>query len=132
MVQMPRQQIEHQQQCALIQWAEGKAKRYPNIGLLMAYPIEGKRNIITAVRLKKKGARRGIPDLFLPVQNSCCGGLFIEMKSPEGYLNSDQKWWRDRLLEQGYSHAVCHSWVEAAMTICQYLDIPHTELDHAA
>lgn len=129
---MPRQQIEHQHQCALIQWAESKAKTYPDVGLLMAYPIEGKRNISTAVRLKKKGARKGVPDLFLPVPSKGRPGLYLEMKSPGGQLDSFQKWWREKLMTKGYHYQICRTWVQAAIEICLYLGIPHDELDHAA
>lgn len=132
---MPRQTIEDSHQMALIRWAESKAKTYPDVGLLMAYPIEGKRNIATAVRLKKKGARKGMLDLFLPINrivlNGYCG-LFLEMKSPDGVLSKEQKWWINKLSAQSYKIKVCKSWVDAALTICTYLGIPHDELDHAA
>ncbi len=122
---------------ALIQWAEGKAKRYPEVGMLMAYPIEGKRSIRTAVRLKKKGARKGIPDLFLPVPrwdspHECTHGCWIEMKTKDGKMSDEQIWWKNNLEAQGYEHYICYSWVEEALAICHYLGIPHDELDHAA
>lgn len=129
---MPRQHTEHQHQCALIQWAEGKAKRYPEVGMLFAIPNGGARHIAVARKLKAEGVRAGVPDLFLPVPRGGYGGLFIEMKSPKGKVTKEQAWWEQKLVMYNFHHETCFNWVEAALIICAYLGIPHTELDHAA
>jgi hypothetical protein len=68
-----------------------------NLGKLRFFhvPNGGRRGIKEAVRFKKLGVRAGVPDLV--ILSSDGRTLFIEFKSDEGYLSTDQKDWREWL-----------------------------------
>ncbi|MDP2682023.1 MAG: VRR-NUC domain-containing protein [Deltaproteobacteria bacterium] len=114
-------QLEHQEQVALITWAELNEKKYPPLCNLFASANGGKRNIITAVKLKKSGVKAGVPDLFLAWPTKKYPGLFIEMKADKNKLSEHQKEWHDRLKKAGYAVATCYSWIEARDMIIGYL-----------
>ena len=126
---------EHQEQCAVIDWAELMSNRYPELKLLFAIPNGGNRHVVTAVRLKAEGVKSGVPDLFLPcpqmvkiggtsVQLQGMNGLWIEMKKRKGSTTSKvQKWWHEKLREQGYRVEVCKGAEAAIEVLSDYLGI---------
>src|SRR3990167_4034108 len=121
--------LEHKEQCAVIQWARLNETKWPCLKYLFHPANGGKRNIRTAVRLKAGGVKAGVPDLVLPAvryQNVERGlvlaaGLFIEMKSAKGRLTDSQNEWRDYLIKAGYQHFVCYNAGEAIDVITDYL-----------
>lgn len=116
---IPTESVE--QQC-LIRWAAYQTGRYPELALLFHVPNEGKRSRATGGRMIAEGLRTGVPDLVLPVPRGEYSGLFIEMKRREGgRVSAEQRWWIDRLREQGYRAEICKGWEAAADTILQYL-----------
>lgn len=115
---------EHDAQCALIQWRDLLAPRCPALGLLYAIPNGGKRDVVTATRLKAEGVTAGVPDLCLPVAREGYHGLYIEMKIPGGRVSPAQRQWLAALEAEGYMTAVCYSWPEAARVIARYLGAP--------
>jgi hypothetical protein len=59
---------------------------YPGV-MIFAIPNGGKRDKITAMKLKNEGVLPGVPDLFIPAWR-----LFVEMKKVKGgALSKDQK-----------------------------------------
>ena len=133
---------EHSEQVATIDWAELMSNRHPELKLIFAIPNGGNRNIVTAVRLKAEGVKAGVPDLCLPVRtpkihkikDPCPGlcaiqsgfwhGLWIEMKKRKGSTTSkEQKWWHEKLRDQGYQVEVCKGASEAIEAISDYLGI---------
>lgn len=122
---------ESEQQIMLFEWAELMSVLHPELKLLHAIPNGGKRHIATAVRLKKEGVKKGVPDVFLPVpkceSNKVCvilkTGLYIEMKSKKGKLSESQQDWIERLRMQGYRVEVCCSFEEARDVILDYLGV---------
>ena len=132
-------QEEHINQCMLIDWFyhNPKTKDY----LLFAIPNGGKRNVITAMKLKREGVIAGVPDLFLAhaksddiyINNPLVGlpvygckfyhGLFIEMKSKKGKLTDNQISITYRLRQAEYKIAICHSFEDAKKAIEEYLNI---------
>ncbi len=116
---------EHQEQAALMQYAELMAQKDARWEMLFSIPNGGKRHIVTAQRLKKEGAKAGIPDLMLAVPCGCYSGLFLEMKSKKGRLTETQEDWTRRLEKWGYKVAVCYGWIEAKETIEKYLALKH-------
>lgn len=118
-------QLEHQQQCALIRWAEYQAKTRPELGLLFAIPNGGQRSKATAGKLKAEGVKAGVPDLFLPVPRTWRGmafnGLFVEMKAGRNKPTAAQIEWHVMLSQQGYRVAVCYGWEAARDLIVEYL-----------
>lgn len=116
---IPTESVE--QQC-LIRWAAYQMGKYPELALLFHVPNEGKRGKATGGRMIAEGLRKGVPDLCLPVPRGQYSGLFVEMKRREGgRVSPEQRWWIDRLREQGYRAEICKGWEAAAETILQYL-----------
>jgi len=113
---------EHQEQCALIQWAKLQAKTTPALSMLFAIPNGGARSVITGAMLKREGVQKGIPDLFLAVPRRACGGLFIEMKKKKGgVVSQEQREWIAKFVWQGYQAEICNGWEEARDIIIKYL-----------
>ena len=112
---------EHDEQAALIQWTHTVARYVPEILLLHAIPNGGKRELITAQRLRAEGVKPGVPDLFLPVPRYGKHGLYLEMKGSKRQPSSIQQHWIRDLRAQGYRVEVCYGWVEAAKIIAEYL-----------
>ena len=73
-------EYEHQEQCALMDWARLSEKRYPELKWLFAVPNGGKRSKAVAGKLKASGVKPGVLDLNLPVRRGLFTSLWIEKK----------------------------------------------------
>ena len=113
---------EHQHQVALFDWARMNEGPYPELMLLYANPLGGKRPKRTAARMKAEGAKAGIPDVTLPVARGGYHGLYIEMKIAPNTPTESQKWWLDALAIEGYRTTICYSWEEARDVLVDYLE----------
>jgi hypothetical protein len=123
----PRRDLHHEFQVELIKHLKLHEHLHPELELIYAIPNGGKRDKVTAAKLKAEGAKSGIPDLFLPVviwesvwiettSSVSLGswikrikwpGLYIEIKAdPKDKLSDAQKWWKPRLEAQGYCYYV--------------------------
>lgn len=112
----------------------GKAQRIPALTRLHAIANGGKRDKITAGKLKAEGVKRGVPDIFLPVPilmpNAAIRycGLYVEMKRPKtsdqraGSTSDDQDGWIGYLRSVGYAVSVCFTWDQAAKEIQSYIE----------
>jgi hypothetical protein len=117
-----RQDLEHLEQKALIEWWDLAHFKYKlPIRALFAIPNGGKRDKGTAVKLKLEGVRAGTADLMLCTARGKFNGLWIEMKSLKGAVSADQNEFIDFARSQGYSAHVCYGWIEAKKTIEGYL-----------
>lgn len=113
---------EHDEQAALFEWAEWMRERYPALRRLYAIPNGGKRDIVTAARLKAEGVKAGVPDICLPMPSGGYSALYIELKRSKGGRASDeQREWIDALNRLGNLAVVCHGWLHAAEVIQGYL-----------
>lgn len=112
---------EHNEQVTVIEWVNWHLNRYPGLDLLYAIPNGGHRHPAVAAKLKAEGARAGVPDLALPVARRGAHGLYIEMKVPGGQESKNQKWWRTRLVEEGYRSVVCVGHEQAIAELKHYL-----------
>ena len=112
---------EHEEQAALIRWAELQAKTMPELGLLFAVPNGGKRHPVTAAKMKAEGQKAGVPDLILPVQRGGFAGLCVEMKAGKNPASAEQKWWLTQLQGQGYCCYIAYGWIAARRLITEYL-----------
>lgn len=112
---------EHEEQAALIRWAELQAKKIPELGRLTAIPNGGKRHPATAAKLAKEGVRRGYPDLLLDVARAGFHGLRIELKAGKNTASAEQKDWLAWLTEQGYCCYIAYGWIAARRLITEYL-----------
>jgi hypothetical protein len=118
---MKTQATEHQEQVALFQWANSVKNQYPMLEWLFAIPNGGKRDIVTAAKMKREGLKMGIFDLCLPYPVEGFHGLYIEMKRKGGKPSKKQREFQDYLLSQGYVAVVCEGWIEAKNVIERYL-----------
>ena len=113
---------EHQEQCALFEWAAWQEGIWPELRLLHAIPNGGKRDIRTAAMLKAEGVKPGVPDIFLPVSRGGKHGLYIELKRRKGgVISKAQEAWIRALTNQGYMCAVCHGAEAAKDEIMAYM-----------
>ena len=113
---------EHEEQKALIDWANMRSATLLELELLFAIANGGERNLLVAKKLKAEGVKAGVPDLMLPVARGGYHGLFIEMKRMKGgRVTKQQTEWLNRLIRQGYSAVVCRGCHDAIQTIEDYL-----------
>lgn len=112
---------EAEEQEALFRWAAFAQGQHPELKLLFHVPNGGRRDKVTAARLKLQGVKAGVPDLFLPVPRHGKHGLWIEMKVTGGRVSSSQCEWLGDLAEQGYECKVCYGWQEAKDALEVYL-----------
>ena len=119
--QLAKSGTESAHQQALFAWAALHAKDYPSLNLLHAIPNGGKRDKVTAGRMKAEGARAGVWDIFLPIPMHNYHGLYIEMKVGSNKLTREQQWFREQVNFQGFHAYVCYSWKEAARMLIIYL-----------
>lgn len=113
---------EHQEQCSLFEWAAFQEGFWPELRLMHAIPNGGKRDKVTAARMKAEGVKPGVPDICLPVPRGDKHGLYIEMKRRKGgSVSADQLKWLDNLMRQGYECHVCRGCEEARSVILDYL-----------
>ena len=113
---------EHQMQCALIQWCSIANTAYPHIDKIFAIPNGGQRHVATAVKLKKEGVKKGIPDLFLPVPRHGYHGLFVELKYGGNRPSPPQREFIEFAKNQHYATAVIYSVDQGIKTIQKYYE----------
>ena len=99
---------EHQLQSALCTYLELMAR--PEV-LWFAIPNGGKRHIAVAVRLKKEGARRGVPDMAFCLPDGQTA--WLELKIKGGSLSQEQRAFRDQVLFLGHRWGVAKTIDEA-------------------
>ena len=117
---------EHDEQAALIEWAQSQINIYPELQLLYAVPNQGgsgRAAIIRGQKMKREGMKKGVPDLCLPITRGNFLTLYIEMKDvgSKGRLSAEQSNWIGLLSEAGHNVQVCHGFEEAMNTLINYL-----------
>ena len=123
-----RRNDEHEAQVRLVSCCRTLSDSPPELGfsrlgLLHAVPNGGKRDRITAAKLKAEGQLSGVPDLSLPVACRGYHGMYIEMKANRNTTTINQKGMLQALAEGGYYCAVCYSASEAMAHILWYLGV---------
>ena len=125
MSNIPQNQIptptEAQEQEALFRWAAFAVGKYPEIKFLYHIPNEGKRSIRNGAAMCRKGLKKGVPDLCLPVPSKKYHALYIEMKRKGEKPSLQQLGWIDNLNLLGNRAVWCQGWEEAAKEIERYL-----------
>ena len=111
---------EHRIQCACVRWF---SLQYPRLkGRLFAVPNGGRRDVITAAKLKSEGVVAGVADLILLKSNHDYGALLIEMKTMKGRQSDSQKAWQLNLCsEDEYKYVVCRSLDDFKREVNDYL-----------
>ena len=116
---------ESKHQEAVIKWGQQPSIRskWPELALLHHVKNETQGGARQVAMDKAMGVKKGVPDLCLPVPRGTYHGLYIEMKNDVGRASQEQKWWGERLTEQGYRWEVCHGWKSAVQTLEWYLSL---------
>lgn len=114
---------EHDEQAALVQWAQLQTGALPELAMLFAIPNGGARHIAVARKLKAEGVVAGTPDLFLACARRGYHGLFIEMKHGKNKATPAQVAFIDAAREQGYRAGVCYGFDEARDLVEWYLGV---------
>ena len=112
---------EHQIQCNIIELAKLHEHIYPELKWLHAIPNGGNRNIVTAMKLKKEGVKRGVFDLFLPVPNKKYHGYYLEIKYSKNKLTGNQNEFKKFVESQGYKTGVFYDQWMAIDSLFDYL-----------
>jgi uncharacterized protein YcgL (UPF0745 family) len=132
---------EHEEQCAVFEWAGLMSNQFPELELMFAVPNggvrphkfsgsskKGDRYSVEGRKLKKEGVKKGVPDIFLPVPKGVYHGLFIEMKRRRGFsVKADQEAWLKNLAHQGYFVVVCKGSDAALKVLRGYLALQKHE-----
>lgn len=132
---------EHDEQAALVAWADYQVNVYPELRMLFAVingaklpwsrDKNGRRFSPEAMKLKAEGLKSGVPDLWLPVARGGYPGLVIEMKFGSNKPSDEQLWWLEALAGQGWKTAVCWSFEAAQRVILEYLNLEPSERPYA-
>ncbi len=110
---------ESQLQVQCIRWYD---YQYPHFRqLLFSIPNGGKRGLITAVNMKREGARKGIADLFLSIPKRDYHGMYLELKSGKNDLTKEQQEFKKEVEKRNYKFEVIRSFDEFQREVEQYL-----------
>lgn len=112
---------ESDHQKAFFCWCALNRSRFPELEFCFAIPNGGKRDKLTAARLKAEGVRAGVPDICLPVPVGDFAGMYIELKVGKGTTSTEQNNWHMFLARHSYRVKLCYSWIEAAQAVEYYL-----------
>lgn len=110
---------EHNIQRLVVAWFRD---RYPDLAaVFFAIPGGGKRDKVTAARMKAEGVLPGVPDLLLAVPRGGKAGLFLELKTEQGYPSKVQRERMAALEAQGYAVTVAKGYEAAKEALTGYL-----------
>lgn len=102
----------------------GLTGRYPELNTLYAVPNGGHRLKAAAGKAKAEGQLRSVSDLVLPAPRYPFHGLYLEVKTPAGYLRDDQRQFLELMLERGFYGAWIQGTQEGVDLVSRYLDLP--------
>ena len=120
--------FEGTEQVALMRWLQCRFQAA--YAVTWHTPNGGRRDKVTAAKLKAQGVKAGIPDLQLAMARGGYFGLFIEFKATpphDAEVSKSQKDMLAKLQGQGYLAIVCRGMNEAMAQIGAYLDLPRTQ-----
>lgn len=127
---MTKHRGEEIEQARLIKWTHKREVRsmLPEVAWLFHVPNGGQRSSFAGAQMKALGAKKGVPDLLMPVSTPHYNGLVIEMKSGTGQTSAEQKEWLEHFKSNGWAVHVARSAQEAREMICQYLGMPSAKV----
>ena len=113
---------EHDEQCAVFNWATQRTRIFPQLRLLYAIPNGGDRHAAVGAKMRAEGVKPGIPDLLLPVARGGYFGLYIEMKRrTKGAVTPLQREWGEALTGEGYQYRLCKGADQAINELLVYM-----------
>ena len=114
---------EDQIQCDFFSWIYLQERVWPELQLMFHIANGGSRHPLEAIKLKRMGVRRSVPDVFIAVPKGQYHGLWIEFKSDKGEQTVGQVEMFGQLRAQGYRCEVCRTWQDAIGITKTYLEI---------
>lgn len=118
---------EGNEQVALMRWLQ---LQHPAAWALTYHvPNGGRRDKVTAAKLKAQGVKAGIPDLKMAIARGGYFGLYIEFKATpphDAAVAKTQREILDLLAAEGYLAVVCKGMAAAMSAIIKYLALPAT------
>ncbi len=109
-------------QQAIVEYFEANVNRHVAFSLLHSIPNGVRVSIGLAMKLKREGLKRGVPDLFLAYPRGRYHGMYLELKKDSSSKASkSQKMWIEKLREQGYYVIVAHGYIEAVKYFEDYI-----------
>lgn len=121
-----RNPLEDAQQTAFFLWTVMQYPHFPLLRFAFAIPNGGKRDKITAARMKTQGVKPGVPDVMIPIPIVDSSGaivwpgLWLELKKVGGKPSADQLEWQKHLVSMRYAHRICVGYVEMREAVKQY------------
>jgi hypothetical protein len=118
---------EDRHQEILFQWAGLSCGLYPELKWLyasnqgVAYGGSREENAKRGAKMRRRGVKKGVADLCLPVRRNRYSGLYIELKRIGGKIRPEQVEFGAFVTEQGFKFAVCEGWDAARATIIAFL-----------
>lgn len=103
------------------EWVSLMSISIPELKAVFHVANERKTSIAHGVRLKRKGVRSGIPDVFCLIPNNDYHGLLMEFKSEKGKLSKTQEEYLKLFYALGYCVRVARSADEAISILKTYL-----------
>ena len=118
-----RKRLEYTSQTSILKWWHfaHRGLGIPDERLLMHYPLGSHCGMTEGARMKRLGARSGVPDLHLAVARGPYCALWIELKSPTGVSSAEQRSMQECLRKAGHHVLICHSSDKAIEVIKSYL-----------
>jgi len=114
-------QLEYLNQCAVFDWALRSQAKYPHLRFLHASLNGVKLTMGQAIKAKRSGMKKGVPDICLPFRALEFTQLFIEMKHGKNKQTKEQKEFMQFLVQGGSYYSVAYSALEAIATIQKYV-----------
>ena len=115
--------MEDQMQSDLFQFYAIAESRIPELRWAFHTPNGGHRHLGVAMKLKRMGVRRGVPDVLIPVSNGVFTGLAIELKHKRNRQTAEQTSWLAHLRSQNWQVEVCYGWERAAIITLHYFSV---------
>ena len=120
---------EHEEQCAVIDWADGHIEQAPPLEWLYAIingiPLAGNATQRAKIinYMKAEGMKPGVVDLCLPAARHDYHGFYLEMKIKGGKVSEGQAEFLAYLETENYLGVVCFSALEAVEQLKWYLGV---------
>lgn len=118
----PEKRSEYGEQVALFDWANISEAQYPALCVMFATLNGVRLTPGLAVKTKRAGMRRGVPDVWLPYPAGKYRGLVFEMKIRGNKCTPEQANYLTRMKLFGWKTGVCYSFEEARDLIVNYLE----------